>query len=224
MTKKSDLELFKQALTEGMSLRFQSEIGECADDIAVSDRHVRAVESILNGARIRPIIWPSARAKIAAAIIAAVMILTGCAARYGDEIREFIETIYEEYARISFSDDESRGGMNEIYEPSYIPEGYALKDFQSMDALVYYSFADDSGNTIEFCQWVLDGSRFQFDIEKDGYSEYIYVDEYKIYHRKNIKKDCYLWNDGKYALQITSDVELSAEELGKIINGITIEE
>ena len=223
MTKKSDLELFKQALTEGMSLRFQSEIGECAYDIAVSDRHVKAVESILNGARIRPIIWPSSRAKIAAAIIAAVMILTGCAARYGDEIREFIETIEEKCTHLQFDNrDQSPESIETEYKLTYVPAGYAEKDHIRTAFQNIYVLENESGKTLEFCQMVLNVGA-TFDTEH-GNNEYIYVEEIKIFVVKGKGTVNYFWNDGKYALQLTSDVELSAEELGKIINGITIEE
>ena len=219
---KSDLELFKEALTEGLSIRFQNEIDSFEGEVVISERHERAMRTIFNGVQVRPFVWPSARAKIAAAAVAATMLLASCAAAYSDEIRDFVETIYEDYISIKFSNGNSKSdSIKEIYTLGYIPESYVLKEFVATETMVYYLFEDSNNNTIDFCQWNIDSSIFGFDTEKENYTEIINIGIYEVYHKKDQEeKNGYLWNDGKYAMTICSTEELSHEELENIINGL----
>lgn len=218
---KSDLELFKEALAEGLSIRFQNEIDSCQEEIIISERHERAMRTIFNGAQVRPIIWPSARAKIAAVIVAATMILASCAAVYIEEIRGFIETVYENYISIGFENpDESPRQIEEVYELTYIPLGYAEIDHIQTNLHNIYTFKSADGGTIRFDQQILN-TIDSFDSEHSEF-DFIYISEMKIYYVFYSEYYNYLWNDGKYAMTINSTEELSYTELETIISGIKI--
>jgi hypothetical protein len=179
---KSDLELFKEALTEGLSIRFQNEIDNFEGEVVISERHERAMRTIFNGVQVRPFVWPSARAKIAAAAIAATMLLASCAAAYSDEIRDFIETIYEDYISIGFEDpDEAPIQIEEYYVLTYIPEGYYIKDHIQMDLLNRYILENDQGDKIIFEQTVLN-NKAELDSEQ-GEQYMLYIDGKEIYCR-----------------------------------------
>ena len=216
---KSDLELFKEALTEGLSIRFQNEIDNFEGEVVISERHERAMRTIFNGVQVRPFVWPSARAKIAAAVIAATMLLASCAAAYSDEIRDFVETIYEDYISIGFENsDEAPRQIKDIYQLTYIPQGYEQKEYIKTKFKSVYVFENSEGNTIRFEQQILNGA-ISFDSE---YSEYgfFYISGIKVYYYISENYYYYLWNDGKYALTMGTTEELSYEELGSIIDGI----
>ena len=216
---KSDLELFKETLAEGLSIRFQNEIDSCQEEIIISERHERAMRTIFNGAQVRPIIWPSARAKIAAVIVAATMILASCAAVYSEEIRGFIETVYEDYISIGFENpDESPRQIEEYYELTYLPEGYYIEDHIQIDLLNRYKMKNAQEETIVFDQRVL-SDKFTLDSEH-GEQYMVCIKDKEIYCRVYDTGYRYIWNDGRYSLCITSSNPIDEETLGKIIEGI----
>jgi hypothetical protein len=221
---KSDLELFKEALTEGLSIRFQNEIDNFEGEVVISERHERAMRTIFNGVQVRPFVWPSTRAKIAAAVIAATMLLASCAAAYSDEIRDFIETICEDYISVDFENsDEALKHIEEYYELTYLPEGYYIKDRIQRDLLNRYVLENNQGKTIIFNQIVLNNS---FNLDSESGEQYmLYIDGKEIYCRDYYGTGCsYIWNDGKYSLTIHSTDQIDEETLGKMIDGIKIQE
>jgi hypothetical protein len=217
---KSDLELFKEALTEGLSIRFQNEIDNFEGEVIISERHERAMRAIFNGVQVRPFVWPSARAKIAAAAIAATMLLASCAAAYSDEIRDFVETIYEDYISIGFDDpDEAPRQIEEYYVLTYIPEGYYIKDHIQSDLSNRYILENDQGDKIIFEQTVLN-NKAELNFEQ-GEQYMLYINEKEIYCRAYDTGCHYMWNDGKYSMSVYSvDQIIDEETLGKIIKGI----
>ena len=87
----ASLELFKRALAEGTDIRFRKAAEADADATACSARHLEIMERIMSGTYRKPISLSSARIKIAAAIVAAMFLLSGCVMIYKDEIRGFID-------------------------------------------------------------------------------------------------------------------------------------
>jgi hypothetical protein len=216
---KSDLELFKEALTEGLSIRFQNEIDNFEGEVVISERHERAMRAIFNGVQVRPFVWPSTRAKIAAAVIAATMLLASCAVAYSDEIRDFVETIYEDYISIGFEDpNEAPIQIEEYYVLTYIPEGYYIKDHIQMNLLNRYILENDQGDKIIFVQTVLN-NKAELDSEQ-GEKYVININGKEIYCRAYDTGCRYIWNDGRYSMSIFSIDQIDEETLEKIIKGI----
>jgi hypothetical protein len=217
---KSDLELFKEALTEGLSIRFQNEIDNFEGEVVISERHERAMRTIFNGVQVRPFVWPSARAKIAAAAIAATMLLASCAAAYSDEIRDFIETVREDYIRVDFENsDEAPRQIEEYYVLTYIPEGYYIKDHIQINLSNRYILENDHGDKIIFAQTVLNDIS---NVDSERSEQYmLYINGKEIYCRAYDTGCHYIWNDGKYSMSVYSvDQIIDEETLGKIIKGI----
>ena len=220
---KSDLELFKEAITEGLSIRFQNEIDNFEGEVVISERHERAMRTIFNGVQVRPFVWPSARAKIAAAVIAATMLLASCAAAYRDEIRDFIETVYEDYISVGFENsDEAPRHIEEYYELTYIPEGYYIKDNIQSDLSNRYILENNQGDEIIFVQTVLNRTN-NLDSEQ-GEQYMLYIDGKEIYCRVYDANCRYIWNDGRYSMSIFSIDQIDEETLEKIIEGIKTQE
>ena len=220
---KSDLELFKEALTEGLSIRFQNEVDNFEGELVISERHERAMRTIFAGVQVRPFVWPSARAKIAAAAVAATLLLASCAAAYRDEIRDFIETIYEDYINVDFKNsDEAPQHIEEYYELTYIPEGYYIKDTIQSDLSNRYILENNQGDKIVFVQIVLNRTS-NLDSEQ-GEQYMLYIDGKEIYCRAYDTGCSYIWNDGRYSLSIDSISRIDEDTLEKIIEGIKIQE
>lgn len=220
---KSDLELFKEALTEGVSRHFQNEIDSFEGEVVISERHKRAMRAIFDGAQVRPFVWPSARAKIAAAALAASILLASCAVAYRDEIRIFVEKVYEDYISVSFENpDEAPKQIEEYYGLTYIPEGYYIKDHNQLSLSNRYILENDKGEEIVFAQTVLAKTSILDSEHGDHYM--IYINGKEIYCSVNATQYRYMWNDGRYALAIESQSPLDEDVLGKIIEGIKVQE
>ena len=215
---KSNLELFKQALNEAWDNKIHREVESCTEEIVTSERHKAAMRAILNGTYGK---WKLTRAKVVAILVAAALLLASCAVIYRNEIRDIVEKVFEDFCKATYSSEETDGEtIEEVYELSYVPEGYVLEEAVITPLRVKYVFVNIENDTILFEQRVLDGSNFLFDIES-GYALLLSADNINIYHKITKASHFYLWNDGHYSIEIRSNIPISDEELISIIRGIT---
>ena len=216
MDTKTNQELFKQALVEGVSRRIDREIAACDEEVNYSRRHIKNMARIVNGKTPRKPL----STKMIAILVAAAILLASCAIIYRNEIREFFTDLSEYFVKIKFEDGENFSqNIEDIYELTYVPEGYALKDQFVNRMVVEYIFENEDGESIKFTQRSLDASNFYIDIEHGDY-DIISIGEYKIYYQQTDGIYCYIWNDGKYALQLYSANKLSDQTISLIIKGI----
>ena len=218
---KTNEELFKQALIEGFNNRIQREIDACKDEVVCSRRHKRIMKSIIKG-RITTTGRNIPKKKVIAILVAAALILVSCAIVYRDEIRDIITEVRDYFIEINFSDNQNPSKyIEEIYELTYIPEGYEIDKEIVTRISVQYKYKHTNGAYLYFAQKILDDSSFEIDNEH-GSEKIISIESYKIYYHKANDLHCYLWNNGKYALFLNSSEKLSDETLSLIIKSITI--
>ena len=217
MDTKTNQELFKQALVEGVSRRIDREIAACDEKVVFSRRHIKNMERIVKGKTPKK---PINKKMVAILVAAAVLLLAGCAIIYRDQIRDFITNVKEFFVEIKFDEGENDSQtIDEIYELTYVPEGYKLETQVINRMVVQYKFTNEFGESVKFIQRSLDASNFYVDIEHSD-NVIIEIGEYTVYSRKTNGTYYYLWNDGKYALHVYSIMELSDSELMLIINGV----
>lgn len=218
---KTNEELFKQAINEALTNKFQRMADACDEEIVCSRHHRKAMRAIISGKTPRK---PLSTKMIAILVAAAILLLAGCAIIYRDEIRGFIIDIKELFVNVDFSEGENNSQkIEEIYELTYVPEGYDLKEQKINLMRVQYIFTNADNRSIRFIQQPLDSGSFSVDSEHSD-TVLIEIEEYTIYSRKTGNMYYYLWNDGKYALQINSSEPLSDKELLSIISGIMIKQ
>ena len=212
---KSNLELFREALLEAMSSKANE--ADLTEKIEPSDRHKVAMKAILDGAYLRKSAWHLKMARIAAIIAAAALLLAGCA--YRNEIRDFIEEFHYDHIYLTYSKDCAEGRlMEEVYKLTYVPKGYVLKEIKEDPIHIRYEYRNGNNSYIRFCQGVIDGYSHAFD--NDVNTEIITIENVRVYHFGSTQCHYYMWNDGKYAYDLSADVPLSIEELSLIINGV----
>ena len=216
---KTNLELFKQALTEAVSNKFDNMAAGYTEEIVCSEKHNLAMRTIVYGKTNIKHIWSPKMKRIIAILVAAALLLTSCGIIFRNEISEIFK---EFFVKISYSEENnSNNTVEEIYELNYVPDGYALKKENISPLSVVYKFVDIDGNIIRFEQYVLGRSDFVVDSES-GYSKIIDVENYDVYYRYNDAYHSYIWNDSKYALRLKSSTPLSIETIILIIEGIVI--
>ena len=219
---KSNLELFKQALNEAWDNKIRREVESCTEEIVTSDRHKVTMQAILDGTYDKSAKWKLTRAKVVAILVAATLLLASCAVIYRNEIRDLVEEIFEDFSKATYSDEGAdEDTIEEIYELSYVPDGYVLGKTQANPTLIRYEFVNADNNVLVFEQGVLDNNKFLFDIES-GYTMWLSNDNINIYYKTTSYYHYYLWNDGCYSIKIRSTASVDLEELKLIIDGIKI--
>ena len=213
--------LFKQAINEALSNKFQREIDACEEKIVCSRKHKRIMKAIVYGNATYINSRMSTRAKVAAILVAAALLLGGCAIAYREAIRAIISEIKEFFVELTFTEsDEESKYIEEVYELTYVPEGYTLERHTAGRKIVRSIFKDADGHIINFTQQALDDSSFAVDSEHSD-NTLLEIGGHTVYSRQTNGTYYYLWNDSKYALQLYSAEELSKQDIGLIIEGLT---
>ena len=84
---KSNLELFKQAVNEAVSNKFDSMADSCTEEIVCSEKHKLAIRTIIYGETKAKRVWSPKMKRIIAILVAAALLLTSCGILFGYEIR-----------------------------------------------------------------------------------------------------------------------------------------
>lgn len=213
---KSNLELFKQAISDGLSKKFDSVVNSYTDEIVCSEQHNFAMRTMVYGKADAKRTWSPKMKRVVAILIAAALLLTSCAVIFRNEIREVFE---EFFVKLTYSDDVTIGNIIEqIYELTYLPEGYHLIEKQERPLRIQWKYTNENNEIIQFEQRVLDESEFNVDSES-GYSEIKEIEEYDVYYRFTDKYYYYIWHNSKYSFKINSTTLLSNEKIVLMIAG-----
>lgn len=217
---KTNLELFRQALTEAVSSKIDSVIEGCDEEFEISDRHKTAMQAILDGTYERRSGWKSTKAKVAAILVAAALLLASCAVIYRDEIGDFIKEVYDVYIRFEVNKDNEGQIIEQVYEFTYVPDGYVLEGTQKTPNLVRYEYEDAENNFLNCHQRTLNVV-FKYNAESEDCAvETINIGGIEINCITTNQSFFYLWSDGVYAFDIQSSQPIEYSELEKIIEGI----
>lgn len=222
-----EMRLFQQALWEATANVYERELAEWPEDAKCSRRHYAQMRKIL-GVTILPATSRKMQIKrrIVAALVAAVLLLTGCTTyAYREEIREFIETVFEDYIRVTYHDGEDPAAMatiEEYYTLGYVPEGYELTINYERPMQSKYKWTNSQGEYIILEQSHVDSTLFVMDNK---------IGDWNVLQIGNYKMNCclsdvyyYLWNDGVYAYRLTTSELLEEQELSRIIENLQVKE
>ena len=214
---KSNLELFKQALNEAISNKFDKMAAECTEEIVCTEEHKLAMRAILYGKTAGKRTCKPKMKHIIAIIVAAALLLTGCAVIFRNEICEVVDELFAKY--VYSGDETGTYSLEEVYELTYLPEGYYLEKENVYNTVIKTKYVNANGNFICFEQRILDKSDFTVDIE-NGYSQINEVEKCAVYYRCTEKCHNYIWNNNEYVFHLTSDQKISNEEIDLILQGI----
>ena len=217
--KKTNMEIFKQALEDAVSCQFDDLVAACDEEIVFSARHLLAMHAIVYGKADTGRTRSLGMKRVIAILIAAALLLTGCGIIFRHEIREvfnefFVSLRYE-------STDESDKTIKDVYVLGYVPEGYILEKERIEKTFTQYKFVNKVGETLCFEQRPLTLSDYYIDSES-GYSKIKEIEDYEIYYRFTGTNHVYVWGIENYSMKLKSSVELSSDELILIIDKIKI--
>lgn len=219
---------FVKALNEAINMKMEEEMADCKENDRTSLRHKIIMKQIAKGKCSEPAdkVFAIKRA-ILVAIIAAVFALTSCtvAIVYRKKIAGFIERTFDNFVSVSADDETSTEvgkyptRIEKVYEFTYIPEGYELKNKTAQNFVVAYIYENSNGERIKIRQEVTKESEFKVNSE-NGYSKEFVVDEIDIYYREEHSINTYIFKFNDYIIQFQFENKITNEELSKIVKGI----
>ena len=217
--------LLQKALWEASANVYERELAECEQDAKCSRRHYAKMRKII-GVAVLPATSRKMQIKrrIIAALIAAVLLLTGCTTyAYREEIRAIIETIFDNHVEIKYNDKEqstSADTIDKYYILGYVPDGYDLTKTYERPMQSKYDWTNSEGAYITLEQCHVDSALFVIDNEVEDW-EVVQIGNHKIHHRVS-DVYYYLWNDGVYVYRLTTSVLWEAQELSRIIENLQV--
>lgn len=227
MTTSENMKLFQQALWEATGNVYDRELAECTEDAKCSRRHYAKMRKIL-GVAVLPATTRAIKIKkrVIVALVAAVLLLTGCTVyAYREKIREFIETVFEDYVRVTYhngEEDPVEATISEYYTLGYVPEGYELTKTFELPVQAQYMWSGQDGAYILLEQCHVDSGLFVMDNEIEGW-EVMQIGNHNVHHCVS-NAYYYLWNDGVYAYRLTASESWGEQVLSDMIENLRIKE
>ena len=216
----SEKKLFAQAVAEGLVEKYDAQIAAIDGPVICSKRHDKRMQQILDGQD--PTNHRNIKRTIGAILLAAALLLTGCTVyAYRNEIRDFFVMVYDTFIKMTF-DTEQQGRkerIEDVYYPTNMLEGYEMTYENVNSLIVIYEYKNTEGDTLMFEQCLLDGANHFLDAEQ-GNAELREIGDYRFYYKTSDQHHHYIWNDGEYAMTLTSNTALSDEALINLLNGI----
>lgn len=217
-------ELFKQAVNEGFVIRMERDAAVIEKDIICSEGHYRKLSEIFGFEVKKPKIKRTTlRRAVAAILIAAALLLAGCAAVvYREQIGNFFVNTYETYIKGYFvnNNEEKVESIEEYYTLTYVPEGYEVFENNESSVLVQYKWKNAHDDMIAFEQIILDTTRFTLDAENGDTSVLEYAN-LTLYCRTIDNYKYYIWCDYNYSYSLQVCIDLKDSELFLILDGIS---
>lgn len=229
-----DEKMFERALARACEEDLERELAELdkvdiEKEVHFSRRHKRIMKYILaHGCKPPPriVTFRMVMRKISACL-AIVMALSLCscvcfpAVRAG--VAEFIVAVYDDYLGIGDGGDSVVTHAMEHHAPTYIPEGYELKeDSSTMYWGMKYYINEEENKKIWYSQYFNKLAYLYFDSEGAMLSD-VLVNEYEGKYLEYIDKDktenVIMWIDGDYTYYIMA--ELPYEELKAMAESVS---
>lgn len=209
--------LFGQALAEVISKTLDEELRECKETAACSRAHSRYVKYTVKYGEAPKVRKISKRAL--ALIIAAALLLTGCAALVRDQIAGFFMTILETRNVIESPMDgtEYPETIEEKRIPQVLPEGYELVDEVFTGRTLNMTWRNASGDILVYRQMSHEAFHMGIDNEYTQFSEQQICSYTVLYSTRNETNSRYIWMDD-YVYYIYSSRKLTQQEIENIIS------
>ena len=160
--------------------------------------------------------------KHAIGIAAAFMIFLGSLTVVADGIVvSWISEFYETHVKIYFEDDDVQKApttLETIYMPTYIPDGYILKQHLTEIEWAQSTWLNEFENRISLYQNILD-NQITIDTENSNFQT-LFVDDLKIAISFAQDKKSYFWNTNEYFFSLITSKDISDEEIILIIKSL----
>jgi hypothetical protein len=206
----SDLALLRQAFIDA-TLEIA---GECATGEAIdcSARHRKRLRSMGISVGL------ANRTKILIALIAAAVLLTGCAV-FREQIAGLLLTFGNGFVNIEGSTSDAPREIEHAYAATYVPEGFVEVERVEEWYQVKTVWENANGDSIEIYQDVIYGSGFGADTKYSETSK-IELEQFDVLNIEGKGYSIYYWSDNLYVFQLQALPSLDKDAALNIIKGL----
>lgn len=216
--------LLKRIITEGFNQRIDDTLSARIKGVECSKKHSEAMGAIVEGRVTGNVVWTTKMRRVVALLVAALLLLTGCAVVYHEEIFGFFKEISDSAIRFTAEvENEPLKKIEEIYELSYLPEGYTLEESANLIIAIHNTYVDDNGNKMTFSQRIAGSGKGGVSNENTNINYHV-VKKYEIVEVIGSINYIYIWHDGAYEMELNSVERISIEQLEMIMDGIVVRE
>ncbi len=219
-------EMFKNAISDALSQKYDEELAASAESAVCSQEHydrMAKIVGISTGAK-----QPRRRLKLSkraiiAFILSIIIFLTSCTAYiFRNEFADFFEDIYHSFINISFkSDVKDNTEFTEYYTLTYVPDGYKLNESICDVDNIRYKYLNSEDDIIIFSQIFL-SDPFYIDSIK-GTTSIFEFENYTVYHRIFDCSSLYLCKYGEYAIYFYTSNHLDIKEIEQMIDNLKLD-
>ena len=214
-----DTSKLKRAMIDVAILRAERTVKDDQEPVVVHPLYRERWERTVRELQVRRL-RKKRKTRVLAFIIAAVVAaLAGCAWTYREKIADFWVTAFDRYDKLEIDDigEDFPRTIEEVYIPTYVPEGYEQVYYQK-DSLKIWSKWEKDGNYLIYMQSIISGNYNLLDSEKGEYVSKQLGDKIVFCHFYN-GRQIVIWIKG-YEFRLASSKEIIDEELIKIINSV----
>lgn len=226
-TSKKNLEILKKALAiiaeeEAALLPTKEE----SSHITFSDEFTRKMEKLIKQQK-KPYyhLINTVGKRVACIIVAALLALTTVTfsvKALREAVIDFFVEAFEQFSIVGFNDNDLPDEVDFIetyYAPTYIPEGYELKETEKFSTRYELSYVDSKDNFIDFKQNIMLSNAFYLNTE-NSHTQRIRILDYDALYSVEGDLQMIYWNDESYRFVLISENDLSKEELIKIAESV----
>ena len=154
-----------------------------------------------------------------AIIIAAVLIIASAVTAFAfkEKLLNFIERREDTHTSLDLPDGKKQ--IEEIYLPSYMPEGFSLKSRNCSNAAVSSVWTDGKSDII-FTQMPGKNSNVSVNTENDDYAEAVFGNQ-AVYYTVRHGSFGAVWHTEHYIYRLDYSSDFNLEQIEKIIVSIT---
>jgi len=212
--------LLSEMLAESLCEDYDEIIRSSGMTADCSEEQKQRIRDTVYGKKPTRINWSNAW-KIAVALLAGLLTLAGCAfcVMGGRKIAGYIEYAYETYICVE-RDNEEPCTLEQIYELTYVPDGFELYEKTITPVLIDYKWQTADLKYLKFTQ-TPSFTQFYMDIN-NNFDVLLKLNDICVYHREYENSYNYIWCDDKNSFKLTSTNKLENEEIINIITGMTI--
>ena len=217
----TNLNLFKKALTEGLSNKIDLVTDGYTAEVKCTKKHTIAMRTILRGKMPGEHIHTPRLKWVIAIALSAALILTGCVIKFREKIAGFFTEIFGSTIEMTYADQENaKVNIDDPYEFTYVPDGYVLESSQTEALTLHRYIFVNSDMMYLICDQIAPGSS-AMGVYNDNKTPEIYkIGEYEIYCKSYTRTSLYIWNKDGYTFMVTSDKDLTIEDITYIVNGV----
>ena len=215
----TNLNLFKKALSEGLSNKIDLVTDGYTAEVKCTKKHTIAMRTILRGKMPGEHIHTPRLKWVIAIVLSAALILTGCVIKFREKIAGFFTEIFGSTIKMTYADTKNaKTTIEEEYEFTYAPEGYVLTKSTKFLSFREQIFENNEGLLL-ICRQLCPGSS-AMGVYNDGKQEVVLnIGDYEIYCKNYPDSSVYVWHNAGYVFMMSSDRELTNEEVTAIVTG-----